>query len=301
MSSGVRSMTGFARARRPLAVCEIVVSVKSVNHRGLDIHIRGPEAADPFEVAVRALVKSYVARGHVDVRIAIQEDAAEGRRFSLNKAMLDHYLRAFREAATEYRVDVQPDLDAALRFPGMFGTAAENDDLTEGAEAALLDALAEALRQMNAFREREGSELAAEMRKHAAQVSVGVEEMQRIRNGAATLFQHRLADRLRDLLGGAPIDPQRLAQEAAILAERSDIGEELSRLEIHSSQLVGLLDQGGEVGKKLDFLLQEMNREANTILSKTGGAGDAGLRITELALSAKAAIEKMREQSLNLE
>jgi uncharacterized protein (TIGR00255 family) len=103
------------------------------------------------------------------------------------------------------------------------------------------------------------------------------------------------------LLKGAQLDPQRLAQEAAVLADRSDIGEELARLKIHSAQLAGLLDAGGEAGKKLDFLLQEMNRETNTILSKTSGAGDPGLKITELALGAKAAIEKIREQSLNLE
>ncbi|MGA3188892.1 MAG: DUF1732 domain-containing protein, partial [Bryobacteraceae bacterium] len=105
----------------------------------------------------------------------------------------------------------------------------------------------------------------------------------------------------RELLKGIQIDPQRLAQEAAILADRSDIGEELARLRIHAAQLTGLLDHGGEIGKKLDFLLQEMNRETNTILSKTSGAGEAGLKITELALSAKACIEKVREQSLNLE
>src|SRR5262249_37595207 len=104
-----------------------------------------------------------------------------------------------------------------------------------------------------------------------------------------------------ELLRGANIDPQRLAQEAAMLADRGDIGEELARLKIHSAQLRALLDHGGEVGKKLDFLLQEMNRETNTILSKTNGAGEPALRITELALSAKSAIEKIREQSLNLE
>jgi uncharacterized protein (TIGR00255 family) len=110
-----------------------------------------------------------------------------------------------------------------------------------------------------------------------------------------------LAERLNELLQGAPVDPQRLAQEAAILADRSDIGEELARLEIHSNQLLHLLDEGGETGKQLDFLLQEMNRETNTILSKTSGAGQAALRLTDLALTVKAAIEKIREQSLNLE
>ena len=119
--------------------------------------------------------------------------------------------------------------------------------------------------------------------------------------GTQEIYQTRLTDRLREIAKGIAIDPQRLAQEAAILADRSDIGEELARLKIHSAQLDQLLQAGGEVGKKLDFLLQEMNRETNTILSKTNGAGEAALRITELGLRAKAAIEKVREQSLNLE
>ena len=119
--------------------------------------------------------------------------------------------------------------------------------------------------------------------------------------GATAAFQNRLLERLKELLHGAQVDAQRLAQEAAFLADRSDIGEELARLRIHSTQLAALLDAGGEVGKKLDFLLQEMNRETNTVLSKTNGAAEAGLKITELALEAKAAIEKIREQSLNLE
>jgi uncharacterized protein (TIGR00255 family) len=125
--------------------------------------------------------------------------------------------------------------------------------------------------------------------------------MEQIRATATAAFQTRLSERLKDLLKGVQIDPQRLAQEVAMLADRSDIGEELARLKIHSGQLAGLLDAGGEVGKKLDFLLQEMNRETNTILSKTSGVGEMGMRITELALGAKAAIEKVREQSLNLE
>ena len=128
------------------------------------------------------------------------------------------------------------------------------------------------------------------------------EQARRDRNrGRSVRRLGRLTERLQELLKGAQVDPQRLAQEAAILADRSDICEELARLKIHSGQLTALLDGGGEIGKKLDFLLQEMNRETNTILSKTNGAGESGLKITELALATKAAIEKIREQSLNLE
>jgi uncharacterized protein (TIGR00255 family) len=139
------------------------------------------------------------------------------------------------------------------------------------------------------------------MRKHNCQLAAAAAQMEALREGAAGQFQKRLQERLQELLKGAQIDPQRLAQEAAILADRSDISEELARLKIHSGQLAALLEAGGETGKKLDFLLQEMNRESNTILSKTSGAGEAGLKITELALAAKTAIEKIREQSLNLE
>ena len=168
-------------------------------------------------------------------------------------------------------------------------------------DAALMEALETALGQLNEFRTREGAEIAAEMQRHNASVAATAGEMELVRESASAAFQQRLSDRLKELLKSAQIDPQRLAQEAAILADRSDIGEELARLKIHSSQLGGVLQAGGEAGKKLDFLLQEMNRETNTILSKTSGAGEAGLRITELAISAKSAIEKIREQSLNLE
>jgi uncharacterized protein (TIGR00255 family) len=296
----VRSMTGFARARRPFGSGELTVSIKTVNHRGLDVHVRGPEAADPFEAAIRGLVKSRVTRGHVEVRLTLAGSGSGASALALNSGLLEAYLRAFRDAASAHGLNVQPDLNAAFRVPGMFA-ATEDTSLPEGIEEVLLDAASQALNELNAFREREGAEIATEMSRHNGQVAAVALELEAIREGALAAFQNRLSERLKDLLKDVQVDPQRLAQEAAILADRSDIGEELARLKIHAAQLAKLLDEGGEVGKKLDFLLQEMNRESNTILSKTGGIGDAGLRITELALSAKAAIEKVREQSLNLE
>jgi uncharacterized protein (TIGR00255 family) len=293
-------MTGFARVRRPLGEGELVVSLKSLNHRGLDVHIHAPSAVDPFESAIRAAVKERVLRGHVEVRVSLPQAASNGSAAVLNHALLEEYLRAFREAAEQHGLDSKPDLNAALRLPGMFTESGEAEAPPDAAPA-LRVALQQALEELNAFRAREGAEIAAEMRAHNSQVAAAAEQMEKIREGATAAFQNRLSERLKELLKGAQVDPQRLAQEAAILADRSDIGEELARLKIHSAQLAALLDLGGEVGKKLDFLLQEMNRETNTILSKTGGIGDAGLKITELALAAKAAIEKVREQSLNLE
>jgi uncharacterized protein (TIGR00255 family) len=296
----VRSMTGFARVRKACPDGELVVSVKSVNHRGLDVHLRGPEAVDAFESMIRALVKTRMTRGHVEVRVSLPAGAGAASAPALNKALLEAYLKAFQDAADVHGLDAEPDLNAALRVPGMFAVQQETEP-DEDIGAALTEAVGEALDQLNAFREREGAEIAAEMREHNAGAAAMAAAMEAIRENAAEVFQNRLAERLKDLLKGAQVDPQRLAQEAAILADRSDIGEELARLKMHSAQLGALLDGGGEVGKKLDFLLQEMNRETNTVLSKTNGAGETGLKITELALAAKAGIEKIREQSLNLE
>ena len=300
----LRSMTGFARSRRSISSQsgegELTVSVKTVNHRGLDVHVRGPEAADAFESQIRALVKGKVARGHVEVRVSLPAALAGGGSAALNQALLEAYLKAFQEAADAHGIRAEPDLNAALRVPGML-TSAEEAEPDESIAAALTEAVEEALDHLNQFREREGAEIAVEMRRHNAQVTAIAAELEQIREGAMEAFQNRLSERLKELLKGAQVEPQRLAQEAAILADRSDIGEELARLRIHSTQLAALLDGGGEAGKKLDFLLQEMNRETNTILSKTNGIGQMGLRITELGLAAKAAIEKIREQSLNLE
>jgi len=294
-----RSMTGFARVRKTVPEGEIVVSIKSVNHRGLDMHFHMAAELDPFEGAIRNTVKSKVARGHLQIHVLLNR-TAPGDASGLNRDLLRAYLQAFRDAASEFGVESQPDLNAALRVPGMLqaGTITE---VNAAVEQALVEATNEALDALNQFREREGTAMAAEVRQRCVSVGELTARMEKIRSRATQAFQKRMNERLRELLRGAGLEPQRLAQEAALLAERSDISEELVRLKTHASQLEKLLDSTGESGKRLDFLLQEMNREANTILSKTGGLGDLGLTITDLALSAKAEIDKMREQSLNLE
>ncbi|HEV2688122.1 MAG TPA: DUF1732 domain-containing protein, partial [Bryobacteraceae bacterium] len=245
------------------------------------------------------VLKRAVLRGHVDIRCSVVH-ADDGAAGGLNAGLLHAYLAAFRKAAAEEGIDAKPDLNHALRIPGMFGSAVEREPDPE-MEKALLAVLEEAAGTLNQFRAREGAELAELVREHNRIIARGAAEMERIRGSAAPAFHGRLAEKLQELLRNSNVDPQRIAQEAAIMADRSDIGEEISRLQIHSRQIDEILDAGGEVGKKLDFLLQEMNRESNTVLSKTGGIGDLGLRITELALASKAAIEKIREQALNLE
>lgn len=292
-------MTGFARVRKSIPEGEVTVSIKSVNHRGLDMHFHMAPELDAIEGELRSLLKQRVARGHLQIHVNF---ARQGDKTAapLNRPLLETYIRAFHEAAQQHGLSGAPDLNAALRLPGMLA-AAEHEQIGEAVANAILEAAAEAVGALNAFREREGAATAAEIRERCAAICALVEHMKEIRAGAVPAFHNRLREKLSELLGGTAIDPQRLAQEAAILAERSDIAEELVRLSTHNAQADEMLGRGGEVGKRLDFLLQEMNREANTILSKTGGLGDLGLTITELALEAKAEIDKIREQSLNLE
>ena len=292
-------MTGFARVRKEFPQGELVLSLKSVNHRGLDLHFHLPNELDALENDVRAVIKNGVARGHVQIHVGLTRNVV-GDAAPLNRAMFHAYMAAFREAAQLYAIDAQPDLNSALRIPGMLSTGDE-EELGEAVTKALLEAAAEAVVFLNRGREREGAATAQEMRQRCQNICGLVSRMEEIRAGAVSAFQKRLREKLADLLRGAGIEPQRLAQEAAILADRSDIAEELMRLRTHAAQLETMLAGEGEIGKRLDFLLQEMNRESNTVLSKTGGLGDLGLTITELALSAKSEIDKIREQSLNLE
>jgi uncharacterized protein (TIGR00255 family) len=292
-------MTGFARLRRTGAAGEVVVSVKSVNHRGLDMHFHLPDEFDPFEQDLRAAVKRRAIRGHFQIEVTFSP-ARSTAGPALNRPLLASYLAAFRQAQEELGLSGEPDLNAALTLPGMFRDSIGSEP-GEDLRQLLLGAFEQAMDSLNEFREREGGQIAAEMRARAAAVGELAVRMEEMRGRAIPAFQARLSERLNQLLEGAPVEPQRLAQEVAILVDRSDIGEELSRLKIHAAEVEQLLAGGGEVGKKLDFLMQEMNRETNTVLSKTNGAGALGLSITSLALAARAEIEKIREQSLNLE
>jgi uncharacterized protein (TIGR00255 family) len=293
-----RSMTGFARVKKSSASGEVVVTVKSVNHRGLDIHFHMSDELDVFENALRSALKRHVLRGHVQVRVVFTRSQAAAP--ALNRGLLEAYFGAFRQAASDMGIAGEPDLNTALALPGMFRET-EGEQPEEAAEQFLVSALEEAAVSLNAFREREGQELAAELRARTSAIRQAAARLQELRSQAAPAFQARLSERLAELLGATSLEPQRLAQEAALLADRSDISEEITRLNVHATQLEALLAAGGEIGKKLDFLLQEMGREANTILSKTNGVGDLGLVMTEVGLAVKAEIEKIREQALNLE
>jgi uncharacterized protein (TIGR00255 family) len=303
----IRSMTGFARVSRPLPSGELTLSIKTVNHRGLDMHFHMPPDFDIVEPALRSAIRARVARGHVQVQISVKRINTVSPGLAINAELLRSWLDAFHSAAEQFGIDSRPDLNQALRMPGMIDTQVVNTQAeSESLNSEVLSAAAAAIEELDSFRLREGAAIEKEIHMRAACLRELVARMEDIRSRALPAFQQRLRDRLAEMLGGsasgnAQIDPARLVQEAAILADRSDIAEELVRLRTHSDQTDELIAAAGETGKKLDFLLQEMNRETNTILSKTGGIGDIGLTLTDLGLAAKAEIERIREQSLNIE
>jgi uncharacterized protein (TIGR00255 family) len=290
-------MTGFARVRKPLPDGELILSLKSVNHRALDLHFHMPPDFDCYEPALRAVLKSHINRGHVQVQVQISSPGSTNAVY--NRELMRSWLDSFRAARAEFGLNSEPDLNTAFRMPGMLQGSA--DAAGDNLEPPLLEAATEAVHLLNTFRDHEGAAIGRELAQRHTQIADLATKMEAIRANATPVFQKRLNERLSELLQGAAIDPHRIAHEAAILADRSDISEEIIRLKTHAGQLATLIDGPGETGKKLDFLLQEMNREANTILSKTGGLGELGLTITDLALAAKAEIDKIREQSLNLE
>jgi uncharacterized protein (TIGR00255 family) len=296
----IRSMTGFARVSRSTPAGELTVSIKTVNHRGLDMHFHMPAEFDAVEPALRAAVRKRVGRGHVQVQVFFKRTAGAAGAVNVNEAFLAAWLRAFRDLAGRFGLESNPDLNQALRLPGMLEARGENT-ADESLESEALAAAAAAIEELDGFRVREGTAIEAELRMRAASLRDLVSRMEEIRGRALPLFHQRLRVKLGEMLAGVQIDPSRLAQEAAILAERSDISEELVRLRTHVDQACALISAEGEAGKKLDFLLQEMNREANTILSKTSGLGETGLVLTDLGLAAKAEIDRIREQSLNIE
>ncbi len=297
------SMTGYAHARGEQNGWAVRVSVKSVNHRFLDLKLRMPEGFDLYDLRLRQIVREHIHRGHLEIHVNAEPGTAAP--VQLNKELAQVYLRAAEALRQETRAAADVDVVSLLRLPGVIAgfagalpeTEEEQEKLGQALDACLRDALA----KLDDMRRAEGKHLVEELRDRLARISGQVEQVRGLATTLRPAFARRLETRLKELLGGIAIEPARLAQEAALLAERSDISEELDRLRSHLQQFAKLLDGAGELGKKLDFLLQEMHREANTMLSKTPGVESEALAMTGLALEIKADIEKLREQVQNIE
>jgi uncharacterized protein (TIGR00255 family) len=274
--------------------------MKSVNHRFLDLNLRLPSYCDGLEVQMRRMLKERLRRGHVEVTLQLERRSSAG--IQLNAGLLSAYMQAYREASEANGLAYEPDLNAMLRIPGMLTADSVGTDDLAGLDVAVLGQIAPLVEKLNEVRAQEGAAMVAELRASMVRLRAFAEEMSGLRNGVREAQFDRLRSRLVELTDGLPVSEERLLTEAAVLAEKSDIEEEIVRLRTHVDRFLAMLEEGGELGKRLDFLLQELNREANTMLSKTSGAaGENSLRITELGLEMKAEIEKCREQVQNLE
>lgn len=304
--SVIRSMTGFAAVEGSFADgTTFTLSLKSVNHRFLDVQTRLPNGCEAMETELRRVLKGRVERGHVDVTLEVGRGAAAARALVpvIHEEVLEALVVSLRQTARRLGLTGEPELSALLRVPGVVTTEARGGGgLDAEAVATVMTAAGTATDRLQAVREREGAELATELRAGMTRLLAASEAVSGLRSRVRQALFLRLRGRLEELLGGAAVSEERLLTEAGLLAEKSDVEEELVRLRTHVARFRGILDAGGAVGKQLDFLLQELSREANTTMAKTGSAaGPDGLQMTELGLVMKAEIERAREQVQNLE
>jgi uncharacterized protein (TIGR00255 family) len=299
--SALRSMTGFAQASVQEEGFSLSVSLRSVNHRTLDLHLNLPDQLSQLEPALRREVAALRPRGHLQIRVSLERAAAAAP--AVDEALVGKYIDLFRRLAERYGLSLETVMETLPQLPGVvsFNNSNSSQPVSSVVEPAVLGAVREVLRDWDAMRAREGSIIEDELRTRSGAISVSVERLQKLREQMLPVAQTKLRERLQEWLGQDSIDAARLAQEAAVLAERTDVSEEILRLKAHLTQFPEMLGSDAEVGKKLDFLLQEIQREVNTLLAKTTGLGESGLAMTQTALEIKGEVEKLREQVQNVQ
>lgn len=289
-------MTGFGRGAATGENFSVAVDLKTVNNRFLDVHLRLGAELSSMEAAVKRRIGSRLSRGRVDVNISFERTGEVA--YELNRPLIAGFITALRSMQQEFEIAGEPDINVLARLPGAMQPV--RDGIDERMLAGVERALDEALSELEQMRLREGEELAAEMRSRLDEIARHVPVIEEAASGLVDAYRTRLQKRIGEMIArngqGMELDPGRLAQEVAYLADRSDISEEIARLKSHLTQFRETIDGGGETGKRLDFLLQELNREANTVLSKS-----TEMVIKEAALAIKAAVEKLREQVQNVE
>ncbi len=294
----ILSMTGFGLGSAQDGVIALSVEVRTGNHRFLDIHVRLSRECSFLETEIQGIVREHLHRGRVDVNVVVQSTSRQESLIDMETASA--YLAAARRMRDELALSDSLDLKTLLNLPGVVrgrdAELASNQEAGRGLAQILRQSLEAALEGVVGMRREEGTILHANMLQYLSGIEEKVGAVQAMAPASAMEAQKRLEERLAILLGESATDPQRLAQEVAYLAEKSDVSEETVRLHSHLEQFRGLMESGSEVGKKMDFLLQEMQRETNTILSKA-----SKLEITRLGIAIKADIEKLREQAQNVE
>ena len=291
----ILSMTGYGTGSAQRENTVVSVEIKTVNHRFLDFHVRMAREYQFLEGEIQQLIRGALDRGRVDVSVTIQSAASAA--FEVNSSLLKGYLEAAGKLKDEFHFQDSLDLKTILRLPGIVQAKEAVRTEPEGAVSELVgSSVREALDGVLRMRQQEGDALLADMKKYLACVEESAERIRELSVNLASEHLQKLRDRLSQLVSQGDMDPQRLAQEAALIADKSDISEEIARLKSHIEQYRFLMDAKEKAGKKLDFLLQELQREANTILSKSGD-----LEVSRCAIAIKTDIEKLREQVQNVE
>lgn len=295
MKNLVYSMTGYGRAVQSLNGKEITVELRSVNNRFLDCNVKLPRTFLYAEEAVKQIVKQNVSRGKVDVFITIQLTAEENVRVCLNRPVLEGYLEALQTIARDYPVRDDISATSLTRFADVFLVEKAEEDEAQNI-ADIVAVAKEALEAYNAMRRTEGAAMVADLSSRAATILDYVSRIEARSPQTVQEYRTRLENRMREVLESTNIDESRILTEAAIFADKVCVDEETVRLRSHLDQLAALLQGGGAIGRKLDFLLQEMNRESNTIGSKCND-----LELTRYVVEIKSELEKIREQIQNIE
>lgn len=289
-------MTGFGRGEAAGKDFAISVELKTVNNRYLDVNLRISSELQPYETVLKKLISDRLSRGRVDVNI--QFEKSSDVQYELNRPLISGYLSALKELSEEFGLSGEPDLNYVARLPNALQMRKE--DATEEFEAGLVEALKSSLNDLEQMRETEGASLKADLASLLAAIDGELPVIEKESESVAEEYQERLQKRVEKLLAKSDsqieLDQARLAQEVAYLADKSDIAEEISRLKSHIEQFTSIMEETGPIGKRLDFLTQELNREANTIASKT-----QNLTVKEAALKIKGEVEKIREQVQNAE
>ena len=288
-------MTGYGRAVEMVNGREFTVELRSVNNRYLDCTVKMPRSLSFAEEAVKQAVKSAVSRGKVDVYISVKSETADDTRITLNTAVLEGYLAAMRQMVTEFGVKDDISVSAVSRLPEVFTVEKPEVD-EEQLKADLLSVVAKALAGYNAMRETEGKALDADLRSRGNTILELVSNVEAGNGQTVIDYRARLENKLKEVLANTAIDESRILTEAAIFADKVAVDEETVRLRSHLEQMNNMFTAGGAVGRKLDFLLQEMNRESNTIGSKC-----SDVRLARIVVDIKAELEKIREQTQNIE
>lgn len=291
----IKSMTGYGRAQGSFSGGEISVEIKSVNNRYLDCGVKLPRVYSFAEDAIKSLVQHTISRGKVDVFININAAGASNVQISVNKPMVEGYLSAMQQIAEEYNVRYDVSVSTLTRMGDVFLVEKQEEDETEVQEA-LLGVVSQALTAFDAMRTREGEALKTDLMQKAGDILDLVSKVEQRSGVTVAAYRERLTAKLQEVLENTAIDEARIIQEAAIYADKVAVDEETVRLRSHVAQLRKMLEEGGVIGRKLDFLMQEMNREANTIGSKGNDVEQA-----QNVVDIKSELEKIREQIQNIE